>query len=192
MMSDPDVNNTQVDKGPNPYDSRDHQTSPAIAGDAKVGIASLLGHLAGSLSEIDKQNVGGSSSLKAKKIDPKQAYQQLVGEPVAPPVSPSVMQQQPVGHPPPVNTVTTSPMSPVQPTVVDESMTRRVERLEKIVETYKMPLKFKRGISYTINTSKIKGTFTDPIQIIELLTSELSKQTKSITLKLNDNTKTKQ
>ena len=80
---------------------------------------------------------------------------------------------------------------PVSVNSVDDSLYRRIEKLEKIVEAYKLPLKFKRGISYTINTTKIKGTFSDPVQIIELLSSELSKQTKSITLKLNDNTKAK-
>ena len=189
MMSDPSAEKPEVDKGPNPYDGRNHESGPPISGDAKVGVASLLGHLAGSLSEIDKQNVGGSSNLKARKIDPKQAYHQLMGEPpkqVAPVQVPAPQIQS---QPQPQHVMHAQP--PVSVNSVDDSLYRRIEKLEKIVEAYKLPLKFKRGISYTINTTKIKGTFSDPVQIIELLSSELSKQTKSITLKLNDNTKAK-
>jgi hypothetical protein len=191
MMSEPNDTEPQADKGPNPYDGRNHESGSPISENAKVGVASLLGHLAGSLSEIDKQNVGGSTSLKAKKIDPKQAYQQIMGtSPVqAPAPQPQMVTPQTPVQVPPHSVPVQQPVS-VNP--VDESVYKRLERLEKIVETYKLPLKFKRGINYTINTPKIKGTFSDPVQIIELLSTELSKQTKSITLKLNDNTKVKQ
>ena len=71
----------------------------------------------------------------------------------------------------------------------NDSIEKRITQLEKVIESYKKITKFKRGISYTINTAKISGEFKDPIDIIDIVTTELAKQTKSITLKLNDNTK---
>jgi hypothetical protein len=68
---------------------------------------------------------------------------------------------------------------------------RRVDELESIIESYKKIVKFKRGISYSINTVKIKGEFKDPTTILDLISTELAKQTKIITLKLNDSTKLK-
>ena len=173
-------------RGSNPYDGRDHQRTQGVTGDSKLGVASLLNHLAGSLNAIDKQNVGGSTNLKAKKFDTKQTYSQIMGENVnhVQPVQPPVPAQPPVP-------VSTPPQQPVVQTQhVDTSqLEERVAKLEKIVSQLNIPLKFKRGISYNITTSKIKGTFSDPATIIEILSTELAKQTKSITLKLNDSSK---
>ena len=52
--------------------------------------------------------------------------------------------------------------------------------------------RFKRGVSYTINTAKISGEFKDVGTILDIVSAELAKQTKTITIKLNDNTKNKQ
>ena len=178
---------------PNPYDYRDHENSAPMGRDDVLAVAGLFGQVAGSLSEIDKNNVGGESlNIKARKLDPKTALkkytnaatsQQLPGsspQPVAVPMAPPGAQQ----HMQPVHQVV-----PQQHIVTETDLERRVVELEKIVETYRSIVKFKRGISYNITTSKISGTFKDMSTILDIVTTELAKQTKSITLKLNDNTK---
>ena len=107
-----------------------------------------------------------------------------------PPPLPSQVNVIPEQHPhapvepPPVPYIT-------QPPVSSPDLERRVRELEGIIESYKKITKFKRGISYSISTAKIKGEFKDPETILDLISTELAKQTKTITLKLNDSTKPK-
>ena len=78
-----------------------------------------------------------------------------------------------------------------QTTAIDQSvllrLTERIDRLEQKINNRK--LKFKRGISYNINTTNIKGTFRDYNDIVDVVASEIMKQTKTITLRLNDSNK---
>ena len=174
-----------------PYNSRNHEQDVSMGRDDALAIASLLGNVTGQLKEIDKQNVGGSNQFtKAAKMDPKQTLKNIltnntdpnsVSQPVPPPV------QQPATPPPQVNNTLPPVQQPViQPVEsVSTDLEKRVNDLEKIVSTYKKIEKFKRGVAYTISTSKIKGTFKDPGDILDIISSELAKQTKSITLKLD-------
>jgi len=182
----------------NPYNYRDHENESPMGRDDVLAVASLFGQVAGSLSEIDKNNVGSESvNIKAKKIDPKTALKNYTNsavgqttplpahQPISIPTEPQqhVQQAQPVQQPLPVITQ--------QHVDTENNLERRVIELEKIVETYRSIVKFKRGISYNITTSKISGTFKDMSTILDIITAELAKQTKSITIKLNDNTKNK-
>lgn len=183
---------------PNPYNARNHEHSGPLGKDDVLAVASLMGQVAGSLGEIDKQNLGGGH-ITAKKIDPKQALMNFVGSDptakLAPQPAPQPVPQQPVATVTQSNTV---PVAPVQlpPSQVPSSDTteleNRIAALEKIVSTYKNIVKFKRGVSYNITTSKISGTFKDVSTILDIVTAELAKQTKSIIIKLNDSTKNKQ
>ena len=189
MMSD-------QQEAPNPYNTRNHESSTPLGKDDVMAVASLFGQVAGSLSEIDKQNLGGESqNIMAKKIDPKAALMNFVGNDNVK-IKPQSQSQQPQQIP-------TIPQQPVQQPVQHQPITnaqslpsldleKRVTALEKIVQTYKNIIKFKRGVSYTITTSKMTGTFKDVEMILDIVTTELAKQTKSITIKLNDNTKNKQ
>lgn len=177
---------------PNPYNNRNHESSGHMDHDDIRAVAGLLGQVSGSLEKIDQQNVGGANPyIKAKKLDPKQVLKQMVTPDTVQHVPP-----QPQASQVPVNAVpqpvAPSPVVPVNTQVVhtnNDSLEKRITQLEKVIESYKKITKFKRGISYTINTAKISGEFKDPIDIIDIVTTELAKQTKSITLKLNDNTK---
>lgn len=180
---------------PNPYNSRDHEHSQPIQKQDLAAVASLFGHVAGSLSEIDRQNVGGANQfIKAKKIDPKAAMSSVavkagVGQPTA--------TQTPVAPPPVTAAVPQIPSPvPVQPTVNQQpyvhetnDLLARVNKLEKLVETYKKVVKFKRGVSYNIVTNTVVGEYKDPEAILDLVASSLANQTKSITIKLNDKSK---
>ncbi len=175
---------------PNPYNNRNHEGDGQLGRDDILAVAGLLGNVSSSLDKIDQQNVGGVNQfIKAKKIDPKQVLKNMVGETThTPPVQHSVAPQQPAQQP-----MVSAPLKPTQQhnTIQsdNQSLEKRVIQLEKVIENYKKITKFKRGVSYTINTAKISGEFKDPIDIIDIITTELAKQTKSITLKLNDNTK---
>lgn len=178
---------------PNPYNARDHEITSPMGKNDLVAVASLFGHVAGSLGEIDKQNVGGGNQfIRAKRLDPRSAINSLASK--------SGVQSQPVQQPKPPSVMNTNPpelipqiklTSPeVKPKVsVDESLVRRIEHLEKIVESYKKITKFKRGISYNISTSAVTGEYKDPAAILDLVASSLANQAKTITLKLNDKTK---
>lgn len=180
-----------------PYDYRDHESVNMDSDDIRA-VAGLLGQVTGSLKEIDSRNVGGQSQwIQANKTDPKQLLRNMVqstqpkNQPVqvaAPPtqqtsvpVPPPVMVQEPVIPPPAIQ----------QNSGEFEQLKKRVLDLEKTVEAYKNVVKFKRGVSYTISTSKISGSFKDPGVILDLISTEMAKQTKVITLKLNDESKSK-
>lgn len=181
------------DNKDNPYANRNHDSGGDMGRDDIYAVAGLLGQVSSSLNAIDQQNVGGVNQfIQAKKLDPKQVLKGMVapttGQPLPPqqPVQveqiPAPMSSEPIQQP---------TQQPIQQPIIqtDNSLEKRVIQLEKVIESYKKIVKFKRGISYTINTAKITGEFKNPIDIIDIITSELSKQTKSITLKLNDNTK---
>lgn len=183
---------------PNPYNTRDHESLGPVGKDDVMAVASLLGQVAGSLGEIDRQNLGGSSNIVAKKINPKEALMNFVGS------TPQAIQAPPVQSPDKQDSVVSVPVTqpPVQstkpPVQVPQTTNKdikeledRIAALEKIVCTYKNIVKFKRGVSYNITTSKISGTFKDVSAILDIVTTELAKQTKSIIIKLNDNTKSK-
>lgn len=178
----------------NPYNARNHESAAPVGKDDVMAVASLLGQVAGSLGEIDKNNLGGNSNFTAKKIDPKQALMNYAGSnlitkqsvSLPQPPSPESVATIPV-IPPPVPV----PMSHAVPADTRE-LENRIAALEKIVSTYKNIVKFKRGVSYNVTTSKISGTFKDVSTILDIITTELAKQTKSIIIKLNDNTKNKQ
>jgi len=165
----------------NPYAGRDHETGGFKSKSDVLAVAGLLGATARELGQIDTQNVGGDSQfIKAKKLNPKQALQTMVGNNPTQPVSdvrrPAVPRVEQTAH-------------ASSPIVEDTGLARRVAELEKVIESYKKISKFKRGISYTINTTSIKGEFKSPSDILDIVSSELAKGTKSITLKLNDTTK---
>lgn len=183
---------------PNPYNSRNHESSEPLGRDDVMAVASLFGQVAGSLNEIDKQNLGGESQhIMAKKIDPKTALINFVGEsknntlPVQQAAPPQHAAAIPQALPPQAISPPVTPQ-PVQGVDNSAELEKRVAALEKIVQTYKNIVKFKRGVSYTVTTSKMTGTFKDVEMILDIVTTELAKQTKSITIKLNDSTKNKQ
>ncbi|NDG52943.1 MAG: hypothetical protein EBY39_07955 [Flavobacteriia bacterium] len=175
---------------PNPYAARNHENPHNMGKNDIYAVADLLGQVSSSLGKIDEQNVGGRNPhIQARKIDPKAVLKTMI---------PATQAAQPtqVSAPPQVaQQIEIPPQSPPAPVVQPadsehiQSLERRVLQLEKIVESYKKVTKFKRGISYTVNTAKISGEFKDPIDIIDIITTELAKQTKSITLKLNDKNK---
>jgi hypothetical protein len=188
---------------PNPYNSRDHEHTPAIQRGDLAAVASLFGHVAGSLSEIDKQNVGGANQfIQAKKLDPKLAMSNLITKTGGPPPQ----NQTPLTNPTPqmnVNIPTLpivqqekhSPVENLPQMIPPESnqntsdLHARVAKLEKLVDTYKKVVKFKRGVSYNITTSTVIGEYKDPESILDLVAASLANQTKTITIKLNDKTK---
>ena len=169
----------------NPYANRHHDNNVISTKNEVMAVAGLLGSVSGELGRIDQQNVGGDSQfIKAKKINPRETLNNIVG----------VQNQHPSTKP--ANTqhiqmpAPTSPRPPVAGTIQeDTSLTKRVTELERIVESYKKVIKFKRGISYNINTTNIKGEFRSPGDILDVVSSEMAKGTKTITLKLNDTTK---
>lgn len=177
----------------NPYDNRNHENVSMDQNDLRA-VAGLLGQVSGGLKEIDNRNVGGDSQwIKANKIDPKQVLRGMVGQNSQPTPVPVQQTQQvttPVQQAP-------APQAVIPPESVNVSnneldqLKKRILDLEKTLEAYKNVVKFKRGISYTINTSKITGQFKDPGVILDLISTEMAKNTKVITLKLNDDTKGK-
>lgn len=175
-----------------PYDNRNHENVSMDQNDLRA-VAGLLGQVSGGLKEIDKRNVGGDSQwIKANKIDPKQVLRNMVNQTQPTPVPVQQTQQVPT----PVQQVPV-PQAVIPPEPVNinnnelEQLKKRILDLEKTLEAYKNVVKFKRGISYTINTSKITGQFKDPGVILDLISTEMAKNTKVITLKLNDDTKGK-
>lgn len=184
---------------PNPYaGSRNHEDGKPMDRDDVLAVAGLLGQVTGALGDIDNKNVGGQNQfVQAKKIDPKQALTNIArahgivenGAPV------------PTGHPPPVNTPqvpagvsqtpVAPPIPPVSTQVPSDTIEKRLRDLEVIVESYKKILKFKRGISYSISTTTMKGEFKDPVTLLDLISTEMAKNTKTITLKLVDASKPK-
>jgi len=193
MSNKPAPDSTDQD---NPYNQRNHEQGGTINRDEVLAVAGLLGTVTGQLKEIDRQNVGGSNPFtQAVKMDPKQALQKIVKQNVISPPPATAPQQtahvpvpQPFAPPPEplVEPITTSP-----PVANNTDLEKRVYELEKIISTYKKIEKFKRGVAYTISTSKIKGTFKDPSDILDIISSELAKQTKTITIKLDVPDKTK-
>lgn len=182
----------------NPYDSRDHQARSGVNKDDLHSIAALVGNVSGQLKDIDKKIVGdGNSQTQALKINPTQSVKQIMGTGYPPPVAPphinnsttQSVPSQPVASHPPVG------VAPPPPVGVDinglRELLQRVEKLEAQISSYKKIFKFKRGISYDINTSTIKGNFKDPQDITDVILTELAKNAKSITLKLNDANKTR-
>lgn len=190
---------------PNPYLNRNHEDSAPLRTKGDVlAVASLLGHVTGNLNEIDKQNVGGDSQyIKAAKMNPKQVLKQMAASssngniPTKPPqpnqvpvVQPAQKIEQPVQNiVSPVDQPPSVQQAPVVSQPVDGDLVKRVAALERVVDVFKRITKFKRGISYNINTSKISGNFKDPETILDIVANELAKQTKTITIKLDDKTK---
>ena len=178
---------------PNPYSIRDHESGNTWGRDDVMAVAGLLGQVSGTLSEIDKKNVGGESPfIKARKIDPKTTLKQMVqstGSVIPQNVSIAAQQTQPVVDMIPSSTTQSTQPQPVNLSSVSTDLENRVSALEKIVEIFKRVCKFKRGVSYNVTTSKMAGNFKDPEMILDIVASELAKQTRSITIKLNDNSK---
>ena len=164
----------------NPYTSRNHEDSSLGRDDIRA-VAGLLGNVTGSLRELDKKIVGSDSQFtKALKIDPKETLKKIIGQtPVSPPSSntvPSVDNPPPVGAP------------PVQATTNSTELSNRLARLEHKVFGDK---KFKRGVTYDVTSLNVKGNYKSQNDILDIVSSELNKQVKVITIRLNDNNKNK-
>ena len=187
----------------NPYANRNHDYNPENLAKSDVhAVAALLGKVSGSLKEIDRQNVGSEGNNKALKMDPKQALKNIftsndnapnldvplpsdVQETLIPQIDQPV-ESKPVQTPSPAPTI----QRQVKNVIVADEIDERLAKLEQRV--FKKQFKFKRGITYTINTVNIKGSFKDPDDIVDIVYSELAKQVKTITIKLdgtNKNTK---
>jgi hypothetical protein len=180
---------------PNPYQQgRDHETPVPMDREDVLAVAGLLGTVNGALGEIDKRNLGG---VQAKQMDPKLALQKIA-------TANGAVINQPAGHQSPQHipqqTMPTHPVIPppapipvagapvIQNNDYTAELEKRVRALESVVESYKKVEKFKRGIGYSISTAKIKGEFKDPSTILDIISTEISKNTKTITLKLIDAT----
>ena len=169
----------------NPYDSRDHEsTGPRDRGDV-MAVAALLGSVSGQLKDIDSKNIGDSSFTKAFKIDAKQKLQEFAG------VVGSDTPPEPTLAPQNVPELIPVPQNKSAPSVPDD-LEKRIVALEKAIDSDNNKLKFKRGVTYNINTVNVKGDFREPQDIVNVLLNEMSKGVKTITLKLNDTTKNKQ
>lgn len=177
----------------NPYDSRDHEsTGPRDRGDV-MAVAALLGSVSGQLKDIDSKNIGDSSFTKAFKIDAKQKLQEFAGVVGSDtPPEPTLAPQQ-VVQPVPQNVpeLIPVPQNKSAPSVPND-LEKRIVALEKAIDNDNNKLKFKRGVTYNINTVNVKGDFREPQDIVNVLLNEMSKGVKTITLKLNDTTKNKQ
>lgn len=171
---------------PPPGIMRDHEAPQKLDMNDAAAIASLVKVAGDTLYTVDSQNVGGNSQIKALQMDGQQIIKEL---PINKPPRPVQAQPPPVHHPQPASAPGLIPPLPVAsqppPPTVNPDLENRVRELEKIVESYKKITKFKRGVSYTINTLKIKGEFRDPVTILDIISSELAKGTKTITIKLN-------
>jgi hypothetical protein len=171
----------------NPYQQgRDHESQIPMDRDDVLAVAGLLGTVNGALGEIDKRNLGG---VQAKQMDPKLALQKIAA------ANGAIINQQPIKQPTqqipqqstiPVTGFEQAPTNqkPVQDNGYTTELEKRVRALEAVVESYKKVEKFKRGVGYSINTAKIKGEFRDPSTILDIISTELAKNTKTITLKL--------
>ena len=176
---------------PNPYQQgRDHETPSPMDREDVLAVAGLLGTVNGALGEIDKRNLGG---VQAKQMDPKLALQKIAtanGAVIDQPTNhqpPQHIPQQAYSIPPPAP-IPSAGVPAHQNNTYTTELEKRVRALEAVVESYKKVEKFKRGISYSINTVKIKGEFKDPSTILDIISTEIAKNTKSITLKLIDAT----
>lgn len=176
---------------PNPYQQgRDHETPIPMDREDVLAVAGLLGTVNGALGEIDKRNLGG---VQAKQMDPKLALQKIAtanGAVIDQPTNhqpPQHIPQQAHSIPPPAP-IPSAGVPTHQNNTYTTELEKRVRALEAVVESYKKVEKFKRGISYSINTVKIKGEFKDPSTILDIISTEIAKNTKSITLKLIDAT----
>lgn len=174
---------------PNPYQQgRDHESNAPMDREDVLAVAGLLGTVNGALSEIDKRNIGG---VQARQMDPKSALQKIAsanGAVINPPGGHTPPPPVPSSTPPPVVGNVASPVLNVSPTGYTAELEKRILALESIVGSYKKVEKFKRGIGYSIQSAKIKGTFKDPTTILDLISTELSKNTKTIKLTLIDAT----
>lgn len=183
----------------NPYNGRDHESNNGLSQADLPAIAALVGTASGELKKIDERNVGDSTFTQALKMNPTQAVKSMIGAVKTPPAAPQSVPtsaqppppavHQPVPLPPEARTSPPPAPSPLSD-VEHASLESRILALEKFMETQKRSLKFKRGITYDITTSTIKGNFKNPSDILDIILTELAKNTKTITLKLCDANKT--
>ena len=182
----------------NPYSNRDHETAKPVDKSDVMAVAGLLGQVSGALSEIDRNNVGGDGpNVRARQMDPKAALKNFAGagytNPTQQPVQQTTVPVPSIGVPPSV----AQPIAQTTVTQIPDNtnelheLKKRVTDLERLVQSYKNVVKFKRGVSYKLSTTKISGEFKDMETILDIVSAELAKQTKTITIKLNDNTKDK-
>lgn len=172
----------------NPYNNRDHETDQTLNKSDIRAVAALLGQVTGSLKEIDSKVVGSSEYTKALKIDPKQTLHKYAS---STPKSDNTQQKVPT---PPVEQVVNIKQKenvPITKTTVTEHQSNddiqtRIDRLEDIVLR---PKKFKRGITYNVNSLNVKGNFKNKSDILSMISSELDKNVKVITIRLNDTNK---
>lgn len=180
----------------NPYANRSHDEGKQMDRSDVHAVAALIGNVAGSLKEVDRQYVGGDSNAKALRIDPKKTLKDIITStntedlPAVP--LPSDVHQNMIPQTNEIRQAQTQPRleKQVKAVMVTDEIEARLSKLEQRV--FRKQFKFKRGIAYNINTINIKGTFRDPDDILEIVQSELAKQVKSITIKLdgtNKNTK---
>lgn len=177
----------------NPYDSRDHESiGPKDRGDV-MAVAALLGSVTGQLKDIDSKNIGDSSFTKAFKIDAKQKLQEFAGVVGSDTPSEPTLAPQQVVQPAAQNVPELIPTPETKPvTSIPSDLEKRITAIEKVIDNDNNKLKFKRGVTYNINTVNVKGDFREPQDIVNVLLNEMSKGVKTITLKLNDTTKNKQ
>lgn len=182
----------------NPYDARDHESPPGIDKSDVRAVAALLGTVSGSLREIDKKVITDSQFTKAHKIDPKQSLKEFAGsinntpdtEPQ--PANPQIPELIPAPEP----QVTHNQVPPTEIktiTQVTPDLADIHKRLNALESTSKDVGKFKRGITYNVSSLNVKGNYKCKEDILSAVSSELNKQVKVITIRLDDaNKNTKQ
>lgn len=113
---------------PSPYETRDHENQ-TLNDDDIFAVASLFNRVGGELTEVDHQNVGGSS-IRAQKLDPSavlDASKISSTSPAAIPQNPPTQNPQP-----PVQSPAKQETPPVTHTS-DVALLKRIETLETTV-----------------------------------------------------------
>ena len=182
----------------NPYDTRNHESPPGVDKSDVRAVAALLGTVSGSLREIDKKVITDSQFTKAHKIDPKQSLKEFAGsinttpdkepQPTNPQIPELIPTPEPRATHDQIPSVETKTVTQVTPDLADIH-----KRLNALENTSKGIGKFKRGITYNVSSLNVKGNFKCKEDILSAVSSELNKQVKVITIRIDDaNKNTKQ
>ena len=115
---------------PSPYQDRDHEAQN-LTNDDIYAVASLFNRVGGALTEVDKQNVGGSS-IQAQKLDPNAVLAASKSSPV-PAVQTTPVQTTPVQTTPQRIQSPVKQKKPVDTNTSDTALLKRIKTLETTV-----------------------------------------------------------
>ena len=195
-----DQQQTSLQQNQQPLDTARHEESYGFDPEDVDMLAAFTKRISSELHQVDSQNVGSNSTIRAHQLEQKKILDGLKRDNTSK-TREQTVQETTVNKQTQPNNGTQSPAPQLQqsqpavaeqPVVVSDDINRRLTRVESSIRTIQKARRIKKGVSYSVSSNGFKGVIKDAELLADFIINEVAKGVKTITIRSNNDTKDKE